>query len=213
MKILVVDDHVLIREALRDVLKEISDDASVLEASDHAATVRLLNAHGDIQLLLLDLHLPDGDGLSMLAKLREDRPEIPVIVLTGLCERSIVLKALDGGALGFIPKTSSREVMVQAIRLVLAGGVYIPQEALQQPGAAPAEQRSPNELGLTERQLEVLALMLQGKSNKAICRALDVAEATVKNHVTAILKALNVSTRAHIPNFVTWACIITALML
>jgi DNA-binding NarL/FixJ family response regulator len=117
-----------------------------------------------------------------------------------------VVKALDLGALGFIPKSAQREVMVAALELVFAGGIYIPPEILArhepevsesapQPAAAGAPRASPRDLGLTERQLEVLALMMRGKSNKAICRVLDVAEPTVKNHVTAIFKALKVTNR------------------
>jgi DNA-binding NarL/FixJ family response regulator len=116
-----------------------------------------------------------------------------------------VVKALDLGALGFIPKSAQREVMVAALELVFAGGIYIPPEILAHqdpepespphPAAADTPRPTPRDLGLTERQLEVLALMMRGKSNKAICRVLDVAEPTVKNHVTAIFKALKVTNR------------------
>jgi DNA-binding NarL/FixJ family response regulator len=108
-----------------------------------------------------------------------------------------VTKALDLGALGFIPKSASRAVMVSALQLVFAGGIYVPPEILQKaPMSAPVSApMSPSELGLTERQIDVLALMMQGKSNKAVCRELDLAEATVKNHVTAILRALKVTNR------------------
>jgi DNA-binding NarL/FixJ family response regulator len=137
--------------------------------------------------------------MAMLAELRKRFPTIAVVVLSALQDRDSVLRALDVGAIGFIPKSASRDVMVNALRLVLAGGVYIPPEALTRPAAndatAPARPTSPAELGLTERQLEVLALMMQGKSNKVISRLLDVAEPTVKHHVTAILKALKVANR------------------
>ena len=206
MKILVVDDHVLIREALRGVLKELKDDAAVLEASDCRQTMQLVEEHADLDLVLLDLNLPDRDGFSALAELRERYPALSVVVLSGQHDRSSVARALDLGALGFIPKTGQREVMLSALQLVFAGGIYIPPEILaheepsaaQSPGSRPASDRprvSPSDLGLTGRQLDVLALMMQGKSNKAICRMLDLAEPTVKNHVTAILKALKVTNR------------------
>ena len=206
MKILVVDDHTLIREAMRGVLKELKEDATVFEATNCRQAMELVAEHGDLGLILLDLNLPDRDGFSALAELRERYPEISVVVLSGVQDRETVLKALDLGALGFIPKSGQREVMVSALQLVFAGGIYIPPEVLArempsptQPslnrasmGATPA---TPAELGLTERQVDVLALMMQGKSNKAICRVLNLAEPTVKNHVTAILKALKVTNR------------------
>ena len=200
MKVLLVDDHALIRDALRSVVKELAGDASVLEASDCRQAMRLVEQHADLHLILLDLNLPDRDGFAALADLRKHHATISIVVLSAFHDRENVLKVLDLGALGFIPKSSSRDVMMNALRLIFSGGVYIPPEAL-----APAEARrgqpvptrppSPADLGLTERQMEVLALMMQGKSNKAISRMLDTAEATVKHHVTAILKALKVTNR------------------
>jgi DNA-binding NarL/FixJ family response regulator len=203
MKILVVDDHVLIREALRGVLKELDSQAAILEASDSGQAIRLLEEHGDVGLVLLDLTLPDRDGFSLLGELRERYPGMSIVVMSALQDRTHVAKALDLGALGFIPKSAQREVMVGALKLVFSGGIYIPPQILAQEQTAPAAAASraarapvsPADLGLTGRQLDVLALMMQGKSNKAICRVLDLAEPTVKNHVTAILKALKASNR------------------
>jgi DNA-binding NarL/FixJ family response regulator len=207
MKILIVDDHVLIREAMRGVLKELKHDAEVLEAPNCVQALRLIEEHADdCGLVLLDLSLPDRDGFSVLAELRQRYPAISIVVLSALQDRASVMKALDLGALGFIPKTANRDVMVGALQLVFAGGIYIPPEILAREaaaGAGPVPRRtatdrphgSPSDFGLTERQLDVLALMMRGKSNKAICRLLDLAEPTVKNHVTAILKALKVTNR------------------
>jgi DNA-binding NarL/FixJ family response regulator len=200
MKILLVDDHVLIRDALRGVLKELTDDANVLEASDCRQAMRLIEANPDLHLILLDLNLPDRDGFAVLADLRKCFATISVVVLSAVDDRDNVLRALDLGALGFIPKSATREVMVNALRLVFSGGIYIPTEALVRSGAKetqPVLRRpvSPADLGFTERQMEVLGLMMLGKSNKAISRILDVAEPTVKHHVTAILKALKVTNR------------------
>jgi DNA-binding NarL/FixJ family response regulator len=196
MKILVVDDHVLIREALRGLFRELKPEATVLEAPDAARTMELLAEQPDIALVLLDLSLPDRDGLVLLAELRAHYPGISVVVLSGFPDRANVVQALDHGAMGFIPKSAGREVMTSALSLVFSGGVYIPPEILD-PGTPDAVRppASPADLGLTGRQTDVLALMMQGKSNKAICRRLDLAEPTVKNHVTAILKALGVSNR------------------
>jgi DNA-binding NarL/FixJ family response regulator len=204
MKILVVDDHVLIRDALRGVLKELKGDAEVLEASDCRQAMALITDNADdLGLILLDLGLPDRDGFSALAEVRERYPAICVVVLSGQQDSASVFKALELGALGFIPKSGQREVMLRALQLVFAGGRYIPPEILESPATQPAAKppaaerppASPADLGLTGRQLDVLALMMQGKSNKAICRVLDLAEPTVKNHVTAILKALRVTNR------------------
>lgn len=205
MKILVVDDHALIREALRGVLRELKPDATVLEAHDSGQAVQLMSIHPDVALILLDLNLPDRDGFALLAEVRRLYPAISVVVLSGFHDRANVVRALDHGALGFIPKSARREVMISALNLVFSGGVYIPTEILGPREPAPGEpptatvadrpRASPADMGLTERQIDVLALMMQGKSNKAICRTLDLAEPTVKNHVTAILKALKVTNR------------------
>jgi DNA-binding NarL/FixJ family response regulator len=206
MKVLVVDDHALIREALRGVLKELKDDATIIEASTCQQAMRLVDEHSDLGLILLDLNLPDRNGFDVLAELRERYPGISTVVLSAFNDRDTVTKALDLGALGFIPKSSTRQVMLSALGLVFSGGIYIPPDVLarretvpSQPpsGTSGTEPRplSPRDLGLTDRQVDVLALMMQGKSNKAICRTLDLAEPTVKNHVTAILKALKVTNR------------------
>lgn len=198
MNIILVDDHVLIRDALRGVFEEVAQGAQLHEASDCHSALEIASKLEQLHLAVLDLTLPDGDGLDLLARLREKRPAMSAVILSAHNDRELVLRALKGGAAGFIPKSASRPVMVHALRLVLAGGTYIPPEALGGSATSPQAERlkpTPADLGLTERQLEVLALMMQGKSNKWICRSLDLAEPTVKHHVTSILKALGVSNR------------------
>ena len=198
MKILVVDDHALIREALRGVLQELKPEAGVIDASSCREALQLAQANaGELDLVLFDLGLPDGDGFDTLGELRDLYPAVAIVVLSASKDRDSVTRALDLGALGFIPKSASRAVMMSALQLVFAGGIYVPPEILQKaPMSAPVSApMSPSELGLTERQIDVLALMMQGKSNKAVCRELDLAEATVKNHITAILRALKVTNR------------------
>src|SRR3984885_10587272 len=210
MKLLLVDDHTLIREALRGVLKELDGGATILEASRWSDAARLIEEHPDLGLVLLDLGLPDRKGFAALEEARARHPTIPIVILSGTCDREHVEQALNLGAVGFIPKSGEREVMLSALRLVFSGGVYIPPEILSRsgpaagasaPSTAPSRRSegpapaSPADLGLTARQVDVLALMMHGKSNKAICRLLNLAEPTVKNHVTAILKALKASNR------------------
>jgi len=206
LKILVVDDHFLIREALRGFLKRLESNATILEAVNGQQAVQFVAEHPDIRLVLLELNLPDRDGFSVLCELRERHPTISVVVLSARQDRDSVTRALDLGALGFIPKSGQREVMRSAIDLVLAGSVYIPPEILlreQQPVTSPklacitssTRLVKPADLGLTDRQVDILGLMMKGKSNKGICRELDLALPTVKNHVTAILRAINVTNR------------------
>jgi len=197
----VVDDHVLIREALRGVLTELKADATVVEAPDSKHAMLRISENPDLELILLDLNLPDRNGFDILAELRVRYPAISVVMLSASHDRDDIAKALDLGALGFIPKSAQRDVMLSAFKLIFSGGIYVPPEILVRAEPAPAPRKPSGrphtaaELGLTERQMDVLALMMQGKSNKAICRALDLAEPTVKNHVTAILKALKVTNR------------------
>src|SRR5690606_25511558 len=162
MKILMVDDHVLIRDALRGVLTELKGDATVVEALNSREAMQRIEEHPDVELVLLDLHLPDRSGFDVLAELRERHPAISVVVLSGSEERDSIAKALDLGALGFIPKSARREVMLGAFRLIFAGGVYVPPEILNRSQPVPAvsmESKRPptaDELGLTERQMDVL---------------------------------------------------------
>ena len=123
MQILVVDDHVLIRDALRGVLNELRPDAIVLEASDCRQAMQSVAQSTDLELILLDLGLPDADGFAMLEELREQYPSLPIVVLSALQDRDSVTRALDLGAVGFIPKSAQRAVMVSALHLVFAGGI------------------------------------------------------------------------------------------
>jgi DNA-binding NarL/FixJ family response regulator len=204
MHVLVIDDHALIREALRGVLKDLDPDATVLEASGYRQAARLLEAHPDLGLILLDLNLPDHDGFAVLVEFRERYPATSIVMLSAFNDHDNVVKALNLGALGFIPKSAERTVMLGALNLVLAGGTYIPSDVLDRQDATVADRGSavappatvaPAGLALTRRQADVLAHLMQGLSNKAICRKLGLAERTVKNSITAIFKALQVSNR------------------
>ncbi len=204
MKVLIVDDHPLILEALRQVLKHLDTNINLLEAANAETALAVAEQHTDINLILLDLALPDADGFDVLRKFRERFPAAPVVVLSASDQHEIVIRALDEGAMGFIPKTSDNEVLVGALRLVLSGGVYLPPSLLRHSSVSSHGTDSPmrlagpvnyRDIGLTQRQAQVLALVVQGKPNKLICRDLNLAEGTVKIHVTAILKSLGVVSR------------------
>jgi DNA-binding NarL/FixJ family response regulator len=198
MKVLVVDDHALIRDALRHVLEQLEREVTVFEAGDCGQAFAVIEAQPELELVLLDLNLPGMHGLAALSELRTRYPAVSVVVVSAADDRGSVTQALDHGAMGYIPKSSSNEVLASALRLVLSGGIYIPPAILGsteprlQPGSAKIV---PSDLGLTERQSQILTLLMQGKSNKLICRELDLAESTVKNHVTHVLKTLNVTSR------------------
>jgi DNA-binding NarL/FixJ family response regulator len=206
-KFLVVDHHFLIREALCQLLKRLNSKATVLEAIDSGQAMRLVSEHADIGLILLELNLPDRDGFSLLRELRERHPATPVVVLSARQDRDSVVRTLSLGALGFIPKSGRWEVIISALGVVFAGGVYIPPEMFWSEGGLNPKPpcivplRTEKELvrsadfGLTDRQADVLMLMMKGHSNKVISRALHIALPTVKNHVTAVLKALRVTNR------------------
>lgn len=200
MKILIADDHELFREGLRHVLGQLEDNVEVIEAADFPQAFELAESHPDTDIVLLDLNMPGAQWDDGLARLRAILPsDVPVVVLSAADDRRSVLQAVEIGAAGFIPKTSSSRVMLSALKLVLSGGVYLPPALIERStprgeGLSPAVVEQAMSI-LTPRQREVLGLLGEGKSNKEIARILELAEGTVKLHVTAILKALNVNNR------------------
>jgi DNA-binding NarL/FixJ family response regulator len=198
MKILVTDDHPIMREALKIALASMLPDGEIICAGTLDEAVSLARAH-EPSLAILDLGLPGQSGIGSLTSFREQVPEVPVVVFSALDDRATVLSALDAGAMGFIPKTVPSDVLMSALRIVFAGAIYVPPEALDG-GSAPTADRpappGPEEFAaLTPRQREVMQLLLQGHSNKRICRQLSIAENTVKVHVSAVLRALNAENR------------------
>jgi DNA-binding NarL/FixJ family response regulator len=205
-KILLIDDHTLFREGVQLLLKQLDDRVEVLSAGTCKIGLELAASHTDVDLVLLDLELPDQSRFEGLDTFRERQPGLPVVMMSARDDSVTVVEALDHGAMGFIPKTSSTELMLNALRLVFAGGTYIPPEAISGHGSVTApitlESASANrprralaDLGLTTRQVDVLRLLVKGRSNKLICRELDLAEGTVKTHMTAVLRALHVTNR------------------
>ncbi len=225
MKVLLVDDHPLILTALQSVIRGLGDDVTVVGADSAAQAREALRASADFDLVLLDLQLGDADGFDVLAEMRQRYPALPVVVISASDRGSDVIRAIDLGAMGFVPKRSSNETLFDALRMVMSGGIYVPPITLggdpapaarggdtvpdvmrvsapvdipirEAAAAAGYQAVSPLErIGLTPRQTEVLAKLLQGKPNKLIARELNLSVETVKDHVAAVLRALGVSSR------------------
>jgi len=197
MRALVIDDHPLIHEILPAVLRKALGEVSV--ATEATLEAGLMRAAGSVppDLVLLDLGLPGCEGIDALTRFRLEFPELPVVVLSATIDRESILGALDSGASGYIPKTSKPEVMIAALKLVAAGGVYVPPEALEELAVKPVSRLPRGEsMELTERQRDVLRLILKGYNNERIASELAIAPNTVKQHAHAIFTALGVSTRA-----------------
>ena len=195
MHILVVDDHPLMAEALGTAMRML-DRVNQVETADSLRAAIARAEEGSFDLCLLDLGLPDCSGLQALERMRESLPALPVVVVSGSDDPTHVLKALDLGAMGYIPKTSPRDVLLGAVRLVASGGIYVPVQALTAREAATPPAPTPSsDLGISARQREVLDLLLKGLPNKLIARKLDISENTAKIHVSAVLRALGVASR------------------
>jgi DNA-binding NarL/FixJ family response regulator len=202
LKILVVDDHPMVRDAMAQLIGQLDAGVEVLEAADCIAGLAVADAHPDVDLVLLDLNLPGLRGIPALERFRREHPTAPIVVVSAFRDRDTVTEAIRNGAMGFIPKSASRDTVLGALRFVLGGSVYVPPEAAIETDASEealpqsfGHARTAADLGLTPRQGQVLALVMKGRSNKEISRDLGLAERTVKFHVTAVLTALRVTTR------------------
>jgi DNA-binding NarL/FixJ family response regulator len=218
MKVLLVDDHPLILSALQAVIQGLGDDVTVIAAASARQARQALEANADCDLVLLDLQLGDANGFDMLVELRARHPSLPVVVVSASDRASDVIRAIDLGAMGFVPKRASNATLFEALHLVMQGGIYVPPMTLgsERPGPKPEGDTVPSYLsivreevqgdepqaplpataiGLTPRQSDVLGLLLQGKPNKLIARELGLSVETVKDHVAAVLRALNVTSR------------------
>jgi two-component system nitrate/nitrite response regulator NarL len=188
MKILIVDDHPLFRAGFHAVLEQSDLDAAVLSVSSVNEALQILKRDGDVGLVLLDIHLRGEDGFNALKVIGEKFPTTACIMISGDEQEGVAPRVIAAGASGFIPKSFTADEMIAAIRQVLNGDVFVP---------SPAQQITPvsEQTSLTLRQLEVISMLGRGFSNKEIARALDVAERTVKAHVSAVFEALNVRNR------------------
>lgn len=197
-KILIADDHPLFREALRQVVGEVFGTPDCVEASDLDQALSLAGADDSFDLILLDLNMPGMNGFTGLVSLRNVAPSVPIVMVSATEERMVMQEAITFGASGFIPKFLAKEEMAEAVRQVVSGGIYLPQTG---------NDAGDNRLSLTDQQLgerlaqltgqqrRVLEMLVMGKSNKTIAYELSIAESTVKAHVSAILRKLNVHSR------------------
>ncbi len=206
LKLLLIDDHPLFREGLCYLLRGLAENIEIVEVENFEQARKLAPKERNFDLVLADHLMPNADGYAALRELQEEMPETPIVVVSLLEDRADVIRALKCGAKGYIPKSSSSEIMLNALRLVLAGGLYLPpalldtNDAKGTPGRGLSERRPAEPLtgrigALTARQRDVLSHLATGQSNRGIAEALGLAEGTVKVHVTAILKALGVRNR------------------
>ncbi|HOI51182.1 MAG TPA: response regulator transcription factor [Azonexus sp.] len=201
LKLLVVEDHALVREGLVGLLSQVEDGVHVFESADFESALSVLDSEGDFDLVLLDLALPGIDGFAGLDILRRRYPAMPVAVVSAFDDQPTVTRVMNLGASGFIPKALNGERLLLAVRDVLAGNIVRPsgQMPARLDDAVPLPPSSvsvkPGEIGLTERQAQVLCLMVRGLSNRDIADQLDLSEGTVKIHATAVFKALGVTSR------------------
>ncbi len=192
MKAILADDHALFRDGFALLLKQLEPQATVLEAASLFEVLHQAGQNADTDLVLLDLSMPGMEGVDSVQDLLNRFPGIPVVILSATESRPLVEALLEIGVAGFIPKSSSSQIMFSALRLVLSGGIYIPPQLL---GSA-AEITDGSVLSrLTDRQREVLRLLADGKTNKQICRDLDLSEGTVKVHLNAVYRVLGVANR------------------
>lgn len=196
MKVLIIDDHAIVREGIAAMLLHSEGTITVLEAVDGAQGLAMTRQHPDLDVVLLDLEMPGFSGRPALEEFGKQHPELPVIILSSSEDEQDVRRSLAAGALGYVPKSATTKTLLAALHLVLQGEVYVPPLLL-------GFEKSPPQSGvqtakfehLTERQVEVLQLIEHGMSNKEISAALGLSEKTVKVHVTAIFRALNVANR------------------
>lgn len=194
--ILIADDHPLFREALKGCVAHLLPQALIVEADSADALFTAADRHPAADLLLLDLNMPGAQGFSALIHLRATQPQLPVVIVSAREEPTIVQRALDHGSAGFIPKSATVAVISDAIDTILGGGEWSPSQARHGAGVGPEEAEIARRVReLTPQQFRVLAMLGEGLLNKQIAHALNVSEATIKAHMTAILRKLGAHNR------------------
>ena len=194
MKILAIDDHELVREGLNQVLQMLGDDIDVIQVETAQDAFMVLIAHRDLDLILLDYHLPDMTGLEMLQQLGRRAPEVPVLMISGMANAQLMRQVLAAGAAGFISKSNPSAALLKAIKVVLDGGIYTPDDLLDLEGQI-VDGTMPKRPSLSRTQERVFRCMVDGLPNRDIAQRLEIGEETVKSHVSSILRYFDVQNR------------------
>ena len=194
MKILAIDDHELVREGLLQVLQTLGDGVDIIQSDNAQQAFMRLIAHRDLDLILLDYHLPDMTGLEMLQELGRRAPTVPVLMISGMANAQLMRQVLTAGAAGFISKSSSSKELLRAIKVVLDGGIYTPEDLRDLEGLI-VDGTMPKRASLSRTQERVFRCMIDGMSNRDIAHKLDIGEETVKSHVSSILRYFDVQNR------------------
>jgi DNA-binding NarL/FixJ family response regulator len=196
-QVLIADDHPLFRDALKRAVAQALPDASLIEVADVAALHAAVDAHPELELLLLDLQMPGASGFSALVHIRHQHPGLPIVVVSAHEQAAVIRRALAHGASGYIPKSTPAEQIVDAVSKVLDGDLWVPNEVRGAGGGLrPDEADAAAQIsGLTPQQFRVFSMIADGLLNKQIAYELGVSEATVKAHMTAIMRKLGVSNR------------------
>lgn len=207
IKVLMVDDHALFRDGMRYVLQQLADEVEVIDSGNFADGMQQAANNPDLDLALLDLHMPGSEGVRSILAFHQSNPSIPLVVVSGSDQREDIERVMEYGAMGFISKMSSSKIMLAALRMVMDGGVYLPPQLLQQAmigldQGVVTDRRSDraNKNGLTARQMQTLQYLAEGLSNKEISNKMNLAEGTVKIHTAAVYQALRVSSRLEAVN-------------
>lgn len=202
MNILIIDDHPLFIDGISHVINQLSDSVTIVKAMSSSEAIEQLKLTRDFDMILLDLMMPDIDGLSFLHRYKADELCIPLVVVSAEEQAGLISRTLEWGAMGFIPKAYTAEKMLHAFRCILQGDIYVPEHIQKLLDRLPAPQRVkdlPSDLqasGISKKQFEVLELVAKGHSNQQIAMILNRTEHTVKSHVAALLQILDASNRS-----------------
>ena len=206
MKILIVDDHPLFSDGLARLVTQLSDDTDVTTVHAVAEAIAQLAIDSDIDLVLLDLNMPEMDGISLLQRFKADDLYVPVIVISSESKLGIIRQALELGAMGFIPKSLNSAEMLDAMHEVLQGAIYVPKDIQKQLSQLPASNHQLNmddrkqQIGISKKQYETLELLAKGLSNQQIATTLNRSEHTIKSHLRALFQILGASNRTECVN-------------
>jgi len=203
MRILVVDDHQLFIDGIRHILNKLDDQVNIIESNSAGVAIQHIGSDLDIDMILLDLHMPGMDGMSIIKRINSSENNIPVVIISAEENIYEIKSIIDAGAMGFIPKSSTSQELQTALMSVMSGELYFPEQIRKQinkltprrSAKQSSDENGPKGTGLTKRQQEILELLARGYSNKQLATSLHLSENTVKVHVSGIYRAMGVSSR------------------